>query len=89
MGKTITVGPTETLEELTAEQLSATDLVVYHDAPKAHDTLRAQIGAAGISRVAPEAAVSRSIVKAIVNQVTVPQRSTLAKTRPAPERLVA
>jgi DNA-binding phage protein len=77
---------------LTAEQLTATDPVIYRDARDAiemHDALRARIRAAGISRVAREARVSRSVVKALVNQGTVPNRSTIAKLEAAPGRLHA
>ena len=68
MGKEVIVDPTDTPEELTAEQLSATDPVIYRDTRKTYDLLRAQIRAAGISHVAREAEVSRSVVKTFVNQ---------------------
>ena len=40
MGKEVIVDPTDTPEELTAEQLSATDPVIYRDARKMYDALR-------------------------------------------------
>jgi len=52
MGKEVIVDPTDTPEELAAEQLSATDPLIYRDAHKTHDALRARIRAAGISVVA-------------------------------------
>lgn len=83
MGKEVIVDPTDTPEEMTAEQLSATDPVTYRDARKTYDALRARIRDAGISRVAREAKVSRSIVKAFVNQGTMPQRATFARIEAA------
>lgn len=59
MGKEVIVDPTDTPEELTAEQLSATDPVIYRDAHKTYDALRARVRAAAISRAAREAQVSR------------------------------
>ncbi len=87
MGKEVIVDPTDTQEELTAEQLSATDPLIYHDARKTHDALRAQIRAAGISTVARAAKVSRSTVKVFVNRGTVSERSTIAKLEAAVMRL--
>jgi hypothetical protein len=43
IGKEVIVDPTDTAEELTAERLSATEVLVYHDESKKHDALRAQI----------------------------------------------
>ena len=87
MGKEVIVDPTDVPEELTAEQLSETAPLVYHDARKTYDALRAQIRAAGISRVAREAKVSRSIVKAFVNQGTMPNGSTIVKLESSVEPL--
>jgi hypothetical protein len=87
MGKEVIVDPTDTPEELTAEQLSATDPVIYRDACKTYDALRARIRAAGISRIAREARVSRSIVKAFLNQGAIPHSSTIAKLEAVLERL--
>lgn len=89
MGKEVIVDPTDTPEELTAEQLGATDPLIYRDSRTKYDTLRAQIRAAGISRVAREAKVSRSIVKAFVNQRAASQSSTIAKLEAALARLGA
>ena len=89
MGKEVIVDPTDTPEELTSEQLNATDPLIYRDARTLYDGLRARIRAAGISIVAREAKVSRSILKAFVNQATTPHRSTIAKIEAALARLGA
>lgn len=65
--------------------LSATDVLAYHDTADTLDTLRARIRDAGVSIVAREARVSRSTVKAFVNQGTVPHRLTIAKIEAALE----
>ena len=83
MGKEVIVDPTDTPEELTAEQLNATYSIIYREGRTLHDGLRARIRTAGISMVAREAKVSRSVVKAFVNQGTVPRRSTIAKLEAA------
>jgi hypothetical protein len=41
MGKEVIVDPTDTPEELTGEQLNATDPVIYRDARRELDGLRA------------------------------------------------
>lgn len=87
MGKEVIVDPTDTPEELTAEQLSATDPVIYRNAGEAHDALRARIRGVGISQVAREAKCSRSIVKAFVNSGTTPRASTVDKIQSALDRL--
>ncbi|HEV3090594.1 MAG TPA: hypothetical protein VGX91_04020, partial [Candidatus Cybelea sp.] len=87
MGKEVIVDPTDTSEDLTAELLNATDPVVYRNASKSYDGLRARIRAAGVSTVARVAKVSRSTVQAFVNQGTVPQAATIAKLEAALEQL--
>lgn len=81
------VDPTDAPEDVTAEQLSATDPVLYRDALVRYDPLRARIRAAGISIVARGARVSRSVVKAFVNQETEPHRAMIATIATALERL--
>lgn len=88
MGKEVIVDPTDTPEELTAEELSATDPVIYRDSQKRYDALRARIRAAGISIVAREAKVSRATLKAFVNQGAVPHQATAAKIEAALNTLV-
>ena len=87
LGKEVIVDPTDTPEELTAEQLSATDPVIYRDESKTLDPLRARIRAAGISNVTRTAGMSRSQVKAIVNRGAQPQPSTLARIEAALARI--
>lgn len=87
IGKEVIVGPTDTPEELTAEQLSATDPVVYRDVRKTPVALRERICAANISRVAREAKEIRSVIKAFVNQGTVPHAATIARLQAALEQL--
>jgi hypothetical protein len=81
MGKEVIVDPTDTSEDLTAELLNATDPVIYRNANKGHDELRARIRTAGVSAVARLAKISRSVVQAFVNQGTVPQRATIEKIK--------
>lgn len=74
-------------DNLISGRLSATDPVIYRDANKRYDMLRARIRAAGVSRVAREAKVSRSIVKASVNQGATPHSTTIARLEAALARL--
>ncbi len=83
IGKEVIVDPTETAEGLTAELLGETRVLVYHDESRRLDTLRAQIKAAGVSKVASISGVSRSQLKAFVNQGATPRASTLAKLEAA------
>lgn len=83
IGKEIIVDPTDTDEGLTAELLSATSVLEYHDPSDKRDDLRARIKFVGVSRVARESGVSRSTVKAFVNQGTMSRRSTISKLESA------
>jgi hypothetical protein len=87
MGKEVIVDPTDTSEDLTTEQLNATDPVIYRNARKSYDGPRARIHAAGVSTVARLAKVSRSTLQAFVNQGTTPQRATIARIEAALTRL--
>ncbi len=87
IGKEVIVDPTDTPEELTAEQLSETAVLVYPNEGKVLDALRVRIRAAGISNAAREARVSRSELKAIVNQGVRPQPATIARIEAALGRL--
>ncbi len=88
MGKEIIVDPTATPEEITAEQLSETDPVIYRDARAVHNALRTRIRAKGISVVARRAKLSRATLKAFVNQGAVPHQATAAKIEAALNTLV-
>lgn len=87
MGKEVIVDPTDTAEDLTAEQLSATDPVIYRDEREKLDALRAEIRAIGVNAVSREADVSRSRVQAFVNGGATPHASTLANLEAAVRRL--
>jgi DNA-binding phage protein len=87
MGKEVIVDPTDTPEELTAELLSSTEVLVYQDPRKALDGLRARVRALGVSNVARTSRISRSQMKAFVNQGATPQASTVARIEAALERL--
>jgi hypothetical protein len=89
IGKEVIVDPTDSPEELTAEQLNATYSLIYRDAHTLCDSLRAGVRAASISVVAREAKVSQSVVKAFVNQATTPQAATTVKLEAALARLGA
>ena len=77
MGKEVIVDPTDTPEELTAEQLNATDPLIYRDALMVYDALRARIRTAGIKRVARESGLSLRPLRKLVNEGTKPRRLSL------------
>jgi DNA-binding phage protein len=79
LGKEVIVDPSDTSEDLTAEELNATQPVIYRSEREKLDALRTLIKAFGISRVARTARVSRSQIKAFVNQGKTPFASTIAK----------
>ena len=83
IGKEITVDPTETDEDYTAEMLSATDVLQYRDPEEKLEALRAAVIAAGIKRIARISGVARSQLQAFVNQGTTPLPSTVAKIEAA------
>lgn len=89
MGKEVIVDPTDAAEDLTAEQLYATDPLIYREEHEELDTLRAEVRAIGVNAVAREAHVSRSRVQAFVNDGTKPHAETLAKIKPAVNALRA
>jgi hypothetical protein len=79
IGKEVIVDPTDTDEGLTAEMLSATDVLIYENAAQKLRAFRARIRATGIKLVARTSGVSRSEIQAIVNQGKLPQESTITK----------
>jgi DNA-binding phage protein len=89
IGKEVIVDPTDTSEDLTAEELNATEPVIYRSEHEKLEALRALIKAFGISRVARAARVSRSQIKAFVNQRKTPFASTIAKIEAALKALGA
>jgi hypothetical protein len=86
IGKEVIVDPTDADGDLTAEMLSATEVLIYENATKRLDALRAKIRAAGIKPVARDSAVSRSEIQAIVNEGKSPHKATIAKLDAALER---
>jgi hypothetical protein len=84
-GKEVIVDPTDTDEGLTAEMLSATEVLIYENATKKLDALRTKIRATGVKLVARAFGVSRSEIQAIVNEGTIPHKSTIAKLEAALE----
>ena len=71
--------PTDANEDLTAEMLSATEVLIYQNATKRLGALRAKIRAFGIKSVARDSGVSRSQLQAIVNGGKTPHKATVAK----------
>jgi hypothetical protein len=87
IGKEVIVDPTDTLEELTAEQLSSTEVLVYRDDLKKLDALRASIRALGPARIVRESDVSLRTIQMFVNDGTTPHESTIAKIEAALQKL--
>jgi hypothetical protein len=83
IGKEITVDPTDTDEDYTAEMLTATDVLEYRNHEEKLDALRAAVRAAGIKRIARLSGVHRSKVQAFVNQRATPHPPTIAKIEAA------
>jgi hypothetical protein len=79
IGKEVIVDPTDTAEGLTAEMLSATEVLLYENATKRLDALRTKIRATGIKLVARASGVSRSEIQAIINEGAIPQESTITR----------
>ncbi|MFZ0575153.1 MAG: helix-turn-helix transcriptional regulator [Candidatus Cybelea sp.] len=79
IGKEVIVDPTDADEDLTAEMLSATEVLIYENVTKRLDALRAKIRAAGIKSVARDSGVSRSQLQAIVNGGKTPHKATIAR----------
>jgi hypothetical protein len=65
IGKEITVDPTDSDEDFTAEMLSATDVLQYRSPAEKLEVLRAAVEAAGIKRIARTSGVPRSQLQAL------------------------
>jgi DNA-binding phage protein len=89
IGKEITVDPTDTDEDYTAEMLSATDVLEYRDPEQKLEVLRAVVRAAGIKRVARVSGVPRSQHQRFVNRRTTPNTANIVKIEAALQRLSA
>ncbi|MFY9720215.1 MAG: hypothetical protein WAK16_11280, partial [Candidatus Cybelea sp.] len=79
IGKEITVDPTDTDEDYTAEMLSATNVLAYGNAEEKLEALRAAVKTARIKRIARISGVPRSQLQAFVNQGVTPHPATIAK----------
>jgi len=77
IGKEVVVDPTDTDEGLTAEILSETEVVAYHDPGEHLAQLRAGVKARGVKPVAREAQLDERQVRRFANDGIVPRRSTL------------
>jgi hypothetical protein len=89
IGKEITVDPTDVDEDFTAEMLSETSVVEYHDPAERLDALRAEVRAKGVKTVAREMGVDPRHLREVLNQGAKPQRSTIDKIEAALQRLDA
>ncbi len=87
MGKEVIVDPTDSSEEVSAEQLYATDPVIYRDECGELAELRAEIREIGVKVVAREAGAARSRIQAFINNGVTPRASTLARIDAAVKRL--
>jgi hypothetical protein len=83
IGKEVIVDPSETEEGITAELLGETQVLMYEDHSRRLETLRTRIRGLGVTRVARASGVSRSQIKAFVNQGTLPRGATARKLEAA------
>src|SRR6202035_516931 len=79
IGKEITVDPTETDEDYTAEMLSATNVLKYCGTEEKLEALRAAVRLAGIKRITRISGAPRSQLQGLVNQKTTPNAATIGK----------
>ena len=87
IGKEITVDPTDTDENYTAEMLSATDVLAYRSAEEKLEALRAAVRAAGIKQIARISGVPRSQLQRFVSRKSTPNAATITKIEAALRRL--
>jgi DNA-binding phage protein len=87
IGKEVIVDPTDTDEGLTAEMLSATEVLMYENATEKLEELRTKIRATGIRSVARDSGVSRSQLQALLNDGTIPHKYTIERLKEALARL--
>ena len=81
IGKEVIVDPTDTDEGLTAEMLSETAVVEYHDPADQLDALRAAVKSRGIKPVAREARLDERQVRRFVNDGACPHKTTIPRSR--------
>jgi hypothetical protein len=90
LGKEVIVDPTDTSEDLAAEELNAIEPVIYRDEGQRIDDLRARVREAGVNRVARVAfAVSLRTIQRFVNRGTKVHVSKLAQIEAALQALCA
>ena len=89
IGKEITVDPTDTDEDFTAEMLSATNVLAYHSPQEKLEDLRVAVIAARIKRIARISGVPRSQLQGLVNGSTTPTAATIAKIEAALRRITS
>jgi hypothetical protein len=90
LGKEVIVDPTDTSEDVTAEELNATEPVIYRDECERIEALRARIRAAGVKRVARAAiGVTLSTIHRFVSRGTKIHASKLARIETALQALGA
>jgi len=87
IGKEITVDPTDTDEDFTAEMLSATNVLEYRNPEEKLEALRAAVKSAGIKRIARISGVPRSQLQGFVRRKSMPNAATIAKIDRALSRL--
>ena len=87
IGKEITVDPTDTVEDYTAEMLSATDVLEYRGPKEKLEALRRAVKAAGIRRVARISGVPRSQLQGFVSGRATPNAATIAQVEAALQTL--
>jgi hypothetical protein len=83
IGKEVVVDPTDTDEGLTAEMVSETSVVEYHDPVERLEALRAAVRAVGIKTVARETGLSPRHLREFVNRKTTPLETTIGKIKVA------
>ena len=71
--------PTDADEGLTAEMLSATDVLKYEDAAESVAALRVAIKRAGVNRTACASRMSRFQIQAILNSGATRHKDTVTK----------
>jgi hypothetical protein len=89
IGKEITVDPSDTDEDFTAEILSATNVLAYPSPEEKLEALRAAVIAARIRRVARISGVPRSQLQGFVGGKTAPNAATISKLEDALQALDA
>jgi hypothetical protein len=86
LGKEVIVDPTDTSEDLTAEELNATEPVIYGDQRQRVEALRARIRAVGIKRVARARGVSLRAIQRFVRHGTKLHASSITRMEVALEK---